>query len=431
MQNSGTVDAISLSHSFDSLSMDEDFMNFLLDGSAAPQLPASMKTEDNQDLHLVPTTMVSDQFAFNGNNDMEGETTQDQAAERPSLPPQPSYTTTTTAISSAATQLPTTLSLPPPPPTPPSDGLSLSSPGLDDPFAGLTDIFPILGDLAEPVIEKEEEEIESGSVQTTSSSSSAAAVPLVKVKEEPKEPKRKSSSSKEKKAARAAKKQKLEPQPSDFIESLRGMNSAQLEQYAETQPLTEAQQTELKEWIRKIKNRESASLSRQNRKNHQQELEIQIEGLDTSNSRLREQITELQIENRVLKKELDDFKTLIEKSNLGQAFALYNNTKKAAAPPAPVAAPVETTTAAVTPAVPPPSASVAAPAPTPAVVPSGGIQLSDVILKAMSGGKPNKEGMALVLYLLMALHSYGQYWNKVTAQHQVAMPQPDEVTAQA
>jgi hypothetical protein len=250
MQNSGTVDAISLSHSFDSLSMDEDFMNFLLDGSAAPQLPASMKTEDNQDLHLVPTTMVSDQFAFNGNNDMEGETTQDQAAERrPSLPPQPSYTTTTTAISSAATQLPTTLSLPPPPPTPPSDGLSLSSPGLDDPFAGLTDIFPILGDLAEPVIEKEEEEIESGSVQTTSSSS-AAAVPLVKVKEEPKEPKRKSSSSKEKKAARAAKKQKLEPQPSDFIESLRGMNSAQLEQYAETQPLTEAQQTELKEWIR-------------------------------------------------------------------------------------------------------------------------------------------------------------------------------------
>jgi hypothetical protein len=133
----------------------------------------------------------------------------------------------------------------------------------------------------------------------------------------------------------------------------------------------------------------------------------------------------------VLKKELDDFKTLIEKSNLGQAFALYNNTKKAAAPPAPVAAPVETTTAAVTPAVPPPSASVAAPAPTPAVVPSGGIQLSDVILKAMSGGKPNKEGMALVLYLLMALHSYGQYWNKVTAQHQVAMPQPDEVTAQA
>ena len=224
---------ISLSHSFDSLSMDEEFMNFLLDGSAAPQqMPVAMRTEDqarSQDPNLVP-----DQFAFN-----EGNPTEEEAA-RPSLPPQPTYTTSTTTQAA--------LSLPPPPPTPPSDGLSLSSPGLDDPFAGLTDIFPILGDLAEPAMEREEE-IESGSVQTTAST----AVPLVKVKEEPKEPKRKnssSSSSKEKKAARAAKKQKLEPQPSDFIGSLRGMNSAQLEQYAETQPLTEAQQTELKEWIR-------------------------------------------------------------------------------------------------------------------------------------------------------------------------------------
>lgn len=409
---------ISLSHSFDSLSMDEEFMNFLLDGSAAPQqMPVAMKTEDqarSQDPNLVP-----DQFAFN-----EGNPTEEEAA-RPSLPPQPTYTTSTTTQAA--------LSLPPPPPTPPSDGLSLSSPGLDDPFAGLTDIFPILGDLAEPVMEREEE-IESGSVQTTAST----AVPLVKVKEEPKEPKRKnssSSSSKEKKAARAAKKQKLEPQPSDFIGSLRGMNSAQLEQYAETQPLTEAQQTELKEWIRKIKNRESASLSRQNRKNHQQELEIQIEGLDTSNSRLREQITELQIENRVLKKELDDFKTLIEKSNLGQAFALYNNTKKAAPAPAPAPTPVPTPTPAASVATVAATSPAPAPAPVaaapPTAVPSGGIQLSDVILKAMSGGKPNKEGMALVLYLLMALHSYGQYWNKVTAQHQVPMPQPDEVTVQA
>jgi len=180
---------------------------------------------------------------------------------------------------------------------------------------------------------------------------------------------------------------------------------------------------------RKIKNRESASLSRQNRKNHQQELEIQIEGLDTSNSRLREQITELQIENRVLKKELDDFKTLIEKSNLGQAFALYNNTKKAAPAPSPVPTPAAASVPTVAAASPAPAPAPVAASPT--AVPSGGIQLSDVILKAMSGGKPNKEGMALVLYLLMALHSYGQYWNKVTAQHQVPMPQPDEVTVQA
>lgn len=130
----------------------------------------------------------------------------------------------------------------------------------------------------------------------------------------------------------------------------------------------------------------------------------------------------------MLKKELDDFKTLIEKSNLGQAFALYNNTKKAAPAPVPTPTPAASAAPVAAPSPAPAPAPVAAP---PTAVPSGGIQLSDVILKAMSGGKPNKEGMALVLYLLMALHSYGQYWNKVTAQHQVPMPQPDEVTVQA
>lgn len=132
----------------------------------------------------------------------------------------------------------------------------------------------------------------------------------------------------------------------------------------------------------------------------------------------------------MLKKELDEFKSLIEKSNLGQAFALYNNTKKAAASSA-TSAPQSATAASEAANASGKAPSVPAPA-----APSGGIQLSDVILKAMSGGKPNKEGMALVLYLLMALHSYGQYWNAVTAQHQLSLtaqpqPQPDEVTAQA
>jgi chemotaxis protein histidine kinase CheA len=414
------TDAISLSHSFDSLSMDAEFINFLLDGgSVEQQPPAALKDTITQDPHPAqPAAMAApDQFAF---SDCVSEQNINASASRTSPTP-------------IATGMPL-------PPSPPSDGLALSSPSLDDPFAGLTDIFPLLGDLVEPAL-REEEEIDSGNLPNTTSTttSSPATASLVKVKEEPKEPKRKST--KEKKASRAAKKQKLEPQPSDFIESLRGLNSAQLEHYAETQPLSEAQQTELKEWIRKIKNRESASLSRQNRKNHQQELEIQIEGLDSSNSRLREQITELQIENRVLKKELDEFKTLLEKSNLGQAFALYNNTKKAATSPAPTSADTPTTAETVVKPVatsaPVATATATATAtPTPAAPPAtGGIQLSDVILKAMAGGQPNKEGMALVLYLLMALHSYGQYWNKVTAQHQLALsqpqPQPDEVTVQA
>jgi len=380
-----------LGQSFDSLSLKtefgDEFIDFFLRDEAQ-----GLQMSEQQPLSSEETepTANSESFVFNESPII--------SAVEPKSP----------LKSDLSTEPLSTTNLPPPPP------LSSPSEGLDEAFAELTDIFPLLSDLSEPLIKSEEEEEE---IEETGSHHHAT-----EVKEE-KENKRKSSQ--KKKNPRASKKLRTEPQPSNFIESLRGMNSTQLEHYAETQPLTEAQHVELKEWIRKIKNRESASQSRQNRKNHQQELEGKIEALDTSNSRLREQITELQIENRVLLKELEDFKGLVERSNLGQAFALYNNTKKAPARPP---SSNDDAASAKPEASAPASTATAA---TPATTTSNGIQLSDVILKAMSGGKPNKEGMALVLYLLMALHSYGQYWNKVTAQYQVALPQPDELTARA
>ncbi len=57
------------------------------------------------------------------------------------------------------------------------------------------------------------------------------------------------SSSSKKKSVRPIKKQKNE-EVSEFIETLKGMNSTQLEAYSEVNTLTETQTNELKEWIR-------------------------------------------------------------------------------------------------------------------------------------------------------------------------------------
>lgn len=145
-------------------------------------------------------------------------------------------------------------------------------------------------------------------------------------------------------------------------------------------------------------------------------MESKIQVLGNNNTNLKDKIKDLQIENRVLKAELLQFRNLIEHSNLGQAFKCYNT--KSTTQPATSAAPANSNAVvAATPATAPP-------------VPNNGIQLSDVILKAMSGGTPNKEGIALVLYLLMALHSYGQYWNQVTAHHQIPVPAPEGVSVE-
>lgn len=146
-----------------------------------------------------------------------------------------------------------------------------------------------------------------------------------------------------KRAARQPKKQKVNPKEeqehqSDFISSLKGLTSAELEKIPEERELNAREQEELKKYIRMIKNRESAQLSRERRRVYQDTLEQSFSKETDRNAALKQQILELEAENKVLKNEFLHFKGLIERSNLGQAFSSFaeNNmlqtmTKSAAA----------------------------------------------------------------------------------------------------
>jgi len=130
-----------------------------------------------------------------------------------------------------------------------------------------------------------------------------------------------------KNSKRPTKKQKVEVKTS-FIASLKGLSSAELEKLAETRPLSPKEQSDLKKYIRMIKNRESAQLSRERRKIYQETLERALAAEGSRNSSLKQQIIELEAENKVLQREFLEFKNLIENSNLGKAFSLFaeNNT---------------------------------------------------------------------------------------------------------
>jgi len=139
-----------------------------------------------------------------------------------------------------------------------------------------------------------------------------------------------------KNSKRPTKKQKVEK--TSFIASLKGLTSTELEQMAETQPLSAKEQSDLKKYIRMIKNRESAQLSRERRKIYQDTLERALATESARNASLKQQIIELEAENKVLQREFLEFKSLIENSNLGKAFSSFadNNafkymTKSAAA----------------------------------------------------------------------------------------------------
>jgi len=124
-----------------------------------------------------------------------------------------------------------------------------------------------------------------------------------------------------KNSKRPTKKQKVEK--TSFIASLKGMSSTELEQLAETKPLTAKEQNDLKKYIRMIKNRESAQLSRERRKIYQDTLERALATESERHSSLKQQIIELEAENKVLQREFLEFKNLIENSNLGKAFSSF------------------------------------------------------------------------------------------------------------
>jgi len=130
---------------------------------------------------------------------------------------------------------------------------------------------------------------------------------------------------KRKTSKRPAKKQKKSSGDSSFILSLKGMNSAELEHYASTHSLALKEQTELKKYIRAIKNRESAQLSRERRKDYQKTLEHTLEDQTGKSADLQRKITELEVENKVLRNEYLQFKQLIEDSSVGKAYSLFSD----------------------------------------------------------------------------------------------------------
>jgi len=86
------------------------------------------------------------------------------------------------------------------------------------------------------------------------------------------------------------------------------LSSKELDDYASrlraTRPLTPAEEKDLRRQRRLIKNRESASLSRQRRKEHIDVLELQVSNLQAENDQLKAQVQYLSAENVALKERL-------------------------------------------------------------------------------------------------------------------------------
>ncbi|KAL6047029.1 hypothetical protein QOT17_021870 [Balamuthia mandrillaris] len=139
----------------------------------------------------------------------------------------------------------------------------------------------------------------------TEQTSSFTAQQNSKAKTNPTQPaKRTTAASTRKPSTRPTKKPKVEPSgaadpSSPFLQSLVGLSSTQLMEYAKNNPLTPQQKLEMKKQIRMMKNRESAQLSRERRKEHQKELEDIIDRETQRHVVLSEQLIELQAENRV------------------------------------------------------------------------------------------------------------------------------------
>lgn len=137
-----------------------------------------------------------------------------------------------------------------------------------------------------------------------------------------KTPKKRNTATNQKQNKRPLKKQKVE---SEFIRSLQGLTSDQLIEYEQTHSLNAVQQRELKNWIRKIKNRESALFSRQRKKSYQEELEQRIEFLKKENARLERETLKLEAQNSVLKSEFVEFQKMISSSTfLSKMFSQSN-----------------------------------------------------------------------------------------------------------
>jgi len=469
------MDDLAPSRSLDNIfSQDDDaFLNMLFSNSSLNDAATSSSpaADDTLATSAIETSAPSSTpFFFNGDSTAEAALGGEETDVAPSA-----------AVMTSSIDLPLLLPV---------------KPELEEPlFPALPEIFPTIEDVGTPDSDELSDEM-----LTSSSSPIKAEVKQEgrgrrKTQQAPKKKKqvkvedeKKKRNSKKAQDARPGKKQKVD-NLTPFIRSLKGMDSMQLEEYASTRSLTAQQQAELKDWIRKIKNRESASNSRKNRKSHQQILEARLEDLDIRNEELQEEIKELEIENRVLRGELTQFRALIERSNLGQAFEQYNRlanklsasnndssstttattTSPSVQPiPTPIPSPPSTTTTTAQPTsgnfgvsqeelvvtsnvagaatelpttiVDNDASAIATPT---AVLPTGTkdqiesyraqtlARLGEAVSKMVQKGKARREDVALVLYLLIVLHQCGQFLTTGQMAQQQAQQLPISASSEA
>eukprot|EP01089_Gocevia_fonbrunei_P006425 TRINITY_DN1709_c0_g1_i1.p1 TRINITY_DN1709_c0_g1~~TRINITY_DN1709_c0_g1_i1.p1 ORF type:complete len:502 (-),score=156.51 TRINITY_DN1709_c0_g1_i1:26-1531(-) len=102
-------------------------------------------------------------------------------------------------------------------------------------------------------------------------------------------------------------------------EQLLKLTSSELDTYAENirtvRPLTSEEEKDIRRQRRLIKNRESASLSRQRRKNHLAELEANVNALTDENDVLKQEVKDLRSENSNLKEEVKKLRKIIEQED--------------------------------------------------------------------------------------------------------------------
>jgi len=87
-----------------------------------------------------------------------------------------------------------------------------------------------------------------------------------------------------------------------------------------TRPLSPMEEKDLRRQRRLIKNRESASLSRQRRKEHMDDLEIQVAGLNAENDELKARVEQLSAENAALKERLQHYEGKEQSPSMGERF---------------------------------------------------------------------------------------------------------------
>jgi len=118
-------------------------------------------------------------------------------------------------------------------------------------------------------------------------------------------------------------------------EKILSLSSQQLEEYIQqlSRPLTGEEEKQLKRHRRLIKNRESAQLSRQKKKQYVEDLEQQLELLKAETSALREQLCHISSTNQQLEGQITYLHTFIKEQGYptpGQTVPFNKNTAAAA-----------------------------------------------------------------------------------------------------